>query len=567
MTNDRKSPLPADQYDDKLAEILAELIEGRREGGKPELEALARKYPELAAELRSLWPALMVSEEVARAAAAVDVDAADPRAHTVSAGGSGSQHAEETRASAAPLPRWFGGYELLEEVGRGGMGVVYRARQRSPERTVALKLIRRGDVASAADLARFRAEAESAARLDHPNIVPVYEVGEQDGQPYFTMKLVEGTTLARRLADGPLTGQEAARLLAPVCRAIQVAHEGGILHRDLKPSNVLIDRDGIPHVTDFGLAKRVETAESLTQSGAVLGTPSYMAPEQAAGDRGRITAATDVYSLGGILYETLTGRPPFLAATPVETVLQVLEQEPLPPRLLNPQADPELEMVALKCLQKPPELRYASAAALARDFEAYLANEPVTARSGRFRHVLSRLFRETHHARVLESWGLLWIWHSVFLLVLCLLTNGLQGAGVEAAEPYLGLWVIGLGSWAAIFWALRRRSGPVTFVERQIAHVWGGALIACGLLFAVEMLLGLDTLELAPALALIGGMTFLVKAGILSGVFYFQAGAHFLTALLMASFPNVGLSLLGIVGALSFFIPGWKYYRQRRQST
>ena len=433
-------------------------------------------------------------------------------------------------------------------------------------RTVALKTILHAS-ASPADLARFRSEAESAAGLDHPAIVPIYEVGDEQGRPYFTMKYVAGTTLARRLADGPLPPREAAALLLPICRAIQFAHERGILHRDLKPSNILIDEAGHPHVSDFGLAKRVEAEEHLTLSGAVLGTPSYMAPEQARRGRGQLGAASDVYSLGTILYQMLTGRPPFQAATPVETVLLVLEQEPLPPRLLNPRADRELEMIALKCLQKPPELRYPSAAALADDLAAYLADEPTAARSGLFSQIVARAFRETHHATVLENWGLLWMWHSLALLITCLLTNLLQWRGTTSPLPYLVLWIVGLGTWAGTFWTLRRRSGPVTFVERQIAHVWASSMISIALLFVVEIILGMPVLTLSPVLALTSGMIFLIKAGTLSGRFYLQAAALFATALGMAALERMqiplGVTLFGVVSAACFFFPGLKYYRQR----
>jgi serine/threonine-protein kinase len=442
-------------------------------------------------------------------------------------------------------------------------------------------MILRGDLASVGDVDRFRAEAEAAARLNHPHIVSVYEVGEQNGQPYFSMKYVEGTTLAKRLADGPLPSQEAAEMLIPVCRAIAEAHRHGLLHRDLKPANILIDSEGWSYVSDFGLAKRILTESStqkdaslagLTQSGAILGTPGYMAPEQAAGRRGKVSIATDIYSLGALLYAMLTGRAPFQAASPVDTVFMVLEQDPLPPRLLNRKADPNLEMIALKCLQKPAALRYPNADALADDLQAYLNNEPISARSSRFSQVISRTFRETHHAAVLENWGLLWMWHSLVLLMLCLVTNWFQWENVTSRWPYMGMWIVGLGVWAAIFWNLRNRSGPVTFVERQIAHVWAGSMIASSLLYGVEWLLDLPVLMLSPVLALISGSVFLVKAGILTGVFYIQAGLLFLTGIAMAllpaaGLPEVGSSLFGVVSAGCFFFPGLKYYRQRVRGT
>jgi serine/threonine-protein kinase len=448
------------------------------------------------------------------------------------------------------------------------MGVVYKARQIGLDRTVALKMILRGNLASLEDVTRFRAEAEAAGRLNHAGIVPVYEWGEFDGQMFFSMQLITGQTLAQRLAEGPLPPREAATLLLAVGRAIQEAHRNGILHRDLKPSNILIDTKGVPHVTDFGLAKHVDAQESLTRTGAILGTPSYLAPEQAVGNRGDVSPATDVYSLGAVLYQMLTGRPPFQAATPLDTIMLVLEQDPPLPRVLNARADRDLELIALRCLQKPPELRYATAGALSDDLEAYLAGEPLSARSGRFNAIIAKWFRETHHVNVLENWGLLWMWHAVVLLALCLLTNFMHYHNVTSPESYLALWGGGLAVWAPIFWALRRRAGPVTFVERQVAHIWGGSVIASVGLFAIEWMLELPVLTLSPVLGLINGMVFTVKAGILSGEFYIQAIVLFATAAAMAILQrfdiDLGITLFGVISALAFFIPGWKYYRRRK---
>ena len=463
------------------------------------------------------------------------------------------------------------------------MGVVYRARQMSLGRTVALKMILQGGLASDSDVARFRAEAEAAAQLSHPNIVPVYEVGEHAGQPYFSMQLVEGTTLAQRLQQGPLAPREAAELLVPICRAIHAAHRNGVLHRDLKPSNILIDQTGRGFVTDFGLAKRIPRPEdeagksshdmALTFTGAIVGTPGYMAPEQAAGPRGEVSRETDVYSLGALLYAMLTGKAPFHAATAVDTVLMVLEQEPVPVRILNSTSDVELGLIAMKCLQKPQDLRYETAGQLADDIQSWLDGDPISARSSQLSQVLSRAFRETHHASLLENWGLLWILHSLVVLVLCLVTNFMQWRDASVANPsrwpYLWLWCFGLSLWAVIFYGLRKRSGPVSFVERQIVHIWAGSMISSMLLYAVEWQLGLKILSLCPVIALLSGMVFLAKAGMLSGKFYVQSAALFLTGAVMAwiqnseTLPNVSISLYGAVTAICFLIPGMKYYRQR----
>jgi serine/threonine-protein kinase len=273
-----------------------------------------------------------------------------------------------------------------------------------------------------------------------------------------------------------------------------------------------------------------------------------------------------VYSLGAILYEMLTGRPPFQASNPVDTLLMVLEQEPIRPRDLNASVDRDLELICLKCLQKPAELRYASAARLADDLEAYLVGDRLTVQPGSLGSFVSRLLRETHHAAVLENWGLLWMWHSAVIFVICIATQLLEWANFHSHLYYLALWGPGLVIWGAIFWRLRRRGGPVLFVERQIAHAWAAGATASIGLFLIEVVQGLPALTLSPVLAIVAGMVFFFKAGTLSGQFYLWVLAYFGTAVAMAAFPDVGHLLFGAVSALSFFLPGLKYYLQRKRA-
>jgi eukaryotic-like serine/threonine-protein kinase len=285
---------------------------------------------------------------------------------------------------------YFGDYELLEQIARGGMGVVFKARQVSLNRLVAVKLISSGTLATEELVKRFKAEAEAAASLAHPNIVPIYEIGEHQGQHYFSMGLIEGPDLRKALAQngkrsepphvGCYESHKALRLMSTLARAVHYAHQRGVLHRDIKPSNILLDSEGEPHLTDFGLAKLVQKESTLTHTYAVLGTPAYMAPEQARGETKDVTTAVDVYGLGAVLYETLTGSPPFAGGTSMETIRQVLDQEPRRPSLWNPAVDRDLETIALKCLEKDPQRRYVSAQTLADDLDRWLRSEPITAR-------------------------------------------------------------------------------------------------------------------------------------------------------------------------------------------
>jgi hypothetical protein len=393
----------------RVEAILAEYLAAVDAGRAPDRAELLARYPDEAEELQAFF---------------ADHDQIDPLAAPLrptarkTAPGAGENLADMptlvpgSTSAAAPgnTVRYFGDYELLQEIARGGMGVVFKGRQRSLNRSVALKMIKSGELATAADIQRFRTEAEAAANLDHPNIVPIYEVGEYQGQQYFSMAYVEGGSLADRLASGPLPPTGAAELVRTLALAMQHAHDRGVVHRDLKPGNILLSgefggRSGeqeigstgptkgttgaghnshspfpTPKIADFGLAKRSHAVEGPTLSGEIVGTPGYMAPEQAAGTPNLVGPLADVYDLGAILYACLTGRPPFQAATPLETVLQVLEQEPVRPSKLNPRVPRDLQTICLKCLEKSLVRRYGSAREVAQDLERFLNREPVRAR-------------------------------------------------------------------------------------------------------------------------------------------------------------------------------------------
>jgi serine/threonine protein kinase len=350
------------------------------------------------------------------------------------------------------LPGDLRQYELLGELGRGGMGVVYKARQKGLKRVVALKMILAGNHAGPEELERFRVEAEAIARLRHPNVVQVYEIGEHDGLPFFSLEFCAGGSLEKKLRH-PLPPREAAGLLEVLARAVQAAHDAGVIHRDLKPANVLFDAAGSPRITDFGLAKKLDEAgQGRTRTGAVMGTPSYMAPEQAGG-RKDIGPPADVYALGAVLYCCLTGRPPFQAATTLDTILQLLGEEPVPPRRLNSKVPRDLNVICLKSLQKGPNARYARAADLADDLRRYLDGDPIRARP-------PGMLRRTWKAARKKP---------VYALVVLLLSAGVILGVVDyarARQPFKGF------SWDELGWILKWfRSGEPKPTTPTVAPV------------------------------------------------------------------------------------------------
>jgi serine/threonine protein kinase len=410
--------------------------------------------------------------------------------------------------------RQFGDYELLEEVARGGMGVVYKARQKSLNRIVALKMILPGRLANPEDLKRFRTEAEATARLHHPNIVTVHEVDEFDGLHFYSMDFINGPSLSHLASQQPLAARTAARYVMIVARAIHHAHTHGILHRDLKPSNILLDEQDEPHITDFGLAKKIGGDSSQTRSGAVMGTPSYMAPEQASGKIRELGPACDIYGLGAMLYELLTARPPFRSDTPVDTLMHVLEKDPAPPRMLNPKVERDLETICLKCLEKDPQRRYASAQDLADDLNRFLQGDSITARSSNILDRLVRTLDRSGHAAEFRSWGNMLLMFGVVVLL------GHLGMFlvIELHEPQPLHWMVRIsqfGVMAMLFWRFRGTYSilPTSSAERQLWSIWIGYLISYGALVVVfRVIVGATNFELHmyPVSAILTGFAFFV---------------------------------------------------------
>jgi hypothetical protein len=438
-------------------------------------------------------------------------------------------------AAAPATEEWFGDFRLLGEIGRGGMGVVYKAFEPELRRHVAIKMILAGAVSSPDDLQRFHVEASAAARLQHANIVKVHRVGTIDDRHYYSMDFIDGPSLSQRIADGPLPGRTAARYLVIIARAIHHAHEEGILHRDIKPGNILIDSEDQPHVTDFGLAKNLADT-GQTRTGALLGTPSYMAPEQARGEKD-LSPATDVYGLGALLYELVTARPPFRGETTLDTVMQVLELEPLPPRLLNPRLDRDLETICLKCLAKSPRDRYPSAEALAEDLERYLDGESIQARSLNMFDFLSRTLERSHFDVEFRPYGNVVLAFAVIVGALHVVKHFLllyHAPLWSVILAHVGQFVL----MGVVLWASRPHGLlPTTTAERLLWSVWIGYVASCMLVSDLtRQMQGAEELYtgiLYPYYSVLTGMAFFILGSTFWGRLYAIAGVFFVLPFLM----------------------------------
>jgi serine/threonine-protein kinase len=523
-----------------VSELLLRWEEGRALGRPVSAEELCRERPELL-------------EEVRRAVGALEAVYGVPTCV-------GEPPAAGSEPAAAPP-----GYELLGELGRGGMGVVYRARQVGLNRLVALKMILSGGHAGPRERARFKAEAEAVARLSHPNIVSVYEVGEHQGRPFLALELVAGGSLAQHLQGKPLQARRAAELVAALARGARAAHEAGVVHRDLKPANVLmgVSVGAAPKIADFGLAKRLDEP-GATRTGDVMGTPSYMAPEQAAGRWREVGPHTDVYALGAILYECLTGRPPFLGATVIETIDQVLTQAPAPPSLLLPKVPRELEVICLKCLHKEPAGRYASAQALADDLERFLAGEPIQARASGMFEQLVRALRHSQYDVRLRGWGTLLLCLAPLPTLGQLPAAVLALAGRPLPVAVVGSGLAGAGSILLGLWLGRPRrdsSGPA---ERQVWSILIGQLLALSVMALVSWPLD-DPQALYPRWAVLTGLAFFIMGGSYWGGCYLMGLSFFALAALMRLCPPASPLALGALLSGAIILLGLRLRRLGRE--
>ena len=520
--------------EDQLKQLLIRVADAIRAGKSDELHGLIQEHPEFAAELSELAKSYSRTPDATGEPEAAEEDLPRTTAIFVPTASKEDTHSPSSESDTTKAPgkqasedspsiqsiKRIGQYNIEREIGRGGMGVVYEATQQNLKRPVAIKLILAGRFASKAEIQRFRSEAENAGQLDHPGIVPILEFGQEEGIHFISMAYVDGKNLAAIVADHSLEPRAAAGLLLSVSRAVAFAHQKGIIHRDLKPSNIIIDQNGAPRITDFGLSKRMDAERSFTTTGQIFGTPGYVSPEQVSGKRDEVGPKSDVYSLGAILYFLLTGRPPFQAANPVDALFRVLESDPIPPRQFDSRIPRELESVCLKCLNRDSQLRYDSANDLSEDLGRFLRNVPTNA--GGFH---SRLRLTPIQFRIAAFVALVYLILGVYTLAFDRLID--FSAPAIAALKLTGIST----SCAILFGAMvgilkkRRRleymvySALVTFVPAQIAFAFLAMMVLAATSRGVSIEAG-DALKSERLIFTTGAVTI----GLLGGYFGTEVG-------------------------------------------
>ncbi len=569
-----KGPQAGD-YDERLEPVIADYLEAAANGKPRDPGAVIAAHPELADDLRQfftdhehIWQLASWSQADHNSAAVrreaptrTSVESGTPADHiTISISPpSGPQAA--AAGPRLPLCGQFGDYELLNEIAHGGMGVVYKARQVSLNRIVAVKMILRGNLASTEDVERFTLEAKAVAKLTHPQIVVVHDVGCHDDQYFYSMEFVEGRSLAEEIRRGQLDHHKAAKYVEQIARAIQFAHENGVVHRDVKPSNVLIDHNDRARITDFGLAKHVDRGDDLTLTGQIMGTPAYMAPEQITNRRGEISPSCDIYSMGALLYELLTGRPPFIGRDQFSTLLQVLECEPQPPRKLNPKVPRDLEKICLKCLEKDQQHRYTSAADLADDLVRFLSGDVVSAASPRLVDRLVRTLERSQYDREFLAWSrmiMLLAGISLGTHVLVYLSRALALPSPIVTLALIRLLeVVAMG---AVLWTLRNEwfppQGPAV---RQLLSLWVGYVAGTLALTLIAYLLrppgsAFNDFLAYPPMAVLASLLFMMFGSSYWGYCYLIGAVFLGMAVLMTFWMAIAPLLFGVAWAASLLI-------------
>jgi serine/threonine protein kinase len=566
---------PSSDYASKLESAIARYLEDEAAGKPPYVNDFVAAHPELADDLRQFLTDHERMQRLANSSQALNARPGDRQSGQTPGASANSTPATHARVplvdSVGSMPTaaisseralgQFGDYELLEKIAQGGMGVVYKARQVSLNRIVAVKMILSGNLATNEDIERFTLEAKAVAKLKHPQIVVIHDVGCHDDQHFYSMEFIEGRSLADEIRRGPMAPRKVAEYIEQIARALDFAHRNGVVHRDVKPSNVLIDEQGRGRVTDFGLAKHVDRGDDLTLTGQIIGTPAYMAPEQITNRRGEIGPACDIYSLGSLLYELLSGRPPFVGQDQFSTLLQVLDCDPQSLRQINAGIPRDLETICRKCLEKDPEYRYASAADLADDLARFLAGDSIKAASPKLVDRLVRTLERSQYDREFQTWArmmmhLAWISFATHALVYF---NYLL-APVHPLATLTGIRLLEIVAMGVVLWSIRREWFPPQGAPaRQLLSLWLGYVTGSLALTVIAYRLSpasstFNGFAAYPPMAVLASLLFMMLGSSYWGYCYVIGGIFLASAVLMTAWLSAAPLIFGIIWAASLLI-------------